>query len=342
MGEYFEDGGTWRRIAEEGRLMVFERVGDPSAEREIRMCGVFDDVGQLALVFNTIQMARLEGALHVSASPERTVLYFRRGNLLAARSTLARDRLGHLLVESQRATADVVNEVLDGGGRARAALGKTLVQRGILTTQDVYAALREQVERIVFSTLRFRRGTYCLIAPLEMSELPAFLHLDSQKVLLDALRRVDEAQERKPREQEAGADELFQAGLQRRENSDKGALDSMVDAHNRALLRLFSSLTRDVGAQLRDEVERFLRAMEACSPALQNVSIRKHGVLDSEQLSRNLETLGPGGVHHLQSALSELLLFVVFAVADSAGEDASTGQHRGIAEALECVARGAL
>ena len=49
------EGGTWRRIAENGRLMVFERLdGGGDDEREVRLCGVFDDTSQLALIFNVI------------------------------------------------------------------------------------------------------------------------------------------------------------------------------------------------------------------------------------------------------------------------------------------------
>jgi hypothetical protein len=333
MGEFFADGGTWRRIAEDGRLLVFERTDGGRDEREIRMCGVFDETGDLAMIINVIHMASLDGALHVSSGADRVVLYFRKGSLLSGRSTGREDRLGEILLRGRRLDRSQINSALDETGD-QSVLGKVLVRKRLLTTQEVYAALQDQTEAILGTALRMGHGTYCLIAPLDISEVPAMLHMSTQTVLLNALRRIDEEKARALLEPKEGS-------MDRRSSPEEltsAGASALVDTYNEALQRLFAAVPAASRSQLLTEAKTLLHDnARPFHEAFKGVVVQPDGRLDKIRLLANLDSNKELGSAHLQVGLSELLFFMLFAVGDSIDVRAKAALHREVTEAMKTL-----
>ena len=328
----FEDSGLWRRVAEEGRLLVFERVGgerDPRA-REIRLCGVFDSSKQLATSLHVLHLSQLDGALHVSGADGRVVLYFRRGVYLSGRSENPRDRLGEILVRAGKATIEDVDACTKEGSD-QGALGNALVRRGVMTTQEVYDGLRTQAEAILDRAVALGSGTFHLVAPLDMTEVPAMLHIDTQSALMEALRRFDELKAK---------GQAAQSGLRRptpvpAEQLPVGGAEAIVDTYNEALRRLFGALGSEVRARLRREAVGFVHNDSVPYHALfRDVEVDREGRLDRDRILENLAGMGDEAVTALQAGLSELLFFVLFAAGDEVDDNAQSGLHRDVSEAM--------
>jgi hypothetical protein len=79
-----------------------------------------------------------------------------------------------------------------GAGRSQRDTAQLLVERGVLTPDEMRRALRHQVVEIFLGLLVARSGSFVFLRGVDRSALPVVLGLDMQAILLDGLRRLDE------------------------------------------------------------------------------------------------------------------------------------------------------
>lgn len=121
------------------------------------------------------------------------------GNVAWACSTGPGERLGEMLVKAGLVERRVVDEALaeqrrrrDRPDAAQARLGKLLEESGALKPEGMARALRQQVVEIFMGLLVLRSGTFLFLRGCDEERLPARLNLDTEAMLLDGLRRLDE------------------------------------------------------------------------------------------------------------------------------------------------------
>lgn len=183
--------GRWRLLPTTGDLLLLQRVEERENKVAVGLCGEIDGPGALANVLNFVHFSQWDGALSVHSGMIRKSLFFRRGQLLSAASNLPEDRLGALLVRFGMLTeADLAAAVREVTPERR--LGTVLVERGLMTTHDLYEGVRRQVEEIFYSVLLVRRGVFYFVKQVDYALLTSRLHLDTQSLLLEGLRRIDE------------------------------------------------------------------------------------------------------------------------------------------------------
>jgi hypothetical protein len=66
-----------------------------------------------------------------------------------------------------------------------------LVDKGVMTAAQLYDGIRRQTEEIFYSALIVRTGVFYFVKQVEEG-VPSRLHLDTQGLLLDGMRRIDE------------------------------------------------------------------------------------------------------------------------------------------------------
>ncbi len=183
--------GRWRLLPAAGDLLIWQRDGELAEKARVALAGEIDGSGTLANVLNFLHFSQWDGALSVVAGAMRKTLHFRRGVLLSAASNLPEDRLGALLVRFGQITDDaLVAAVREVTPQRR--LGTVLVERGLVTTHDLYEAVRRQVEEIFFSMLLVKQGAFYFTKQTDDAQVTSRLHLDTQSLLLEGLRRIDE------------------------------------------------------------------------------------------------------------------------------------------------------
>jgi hypothetical protein len=161
------------------------------------------------------------------------------------------------------------------------------------------------------------------------------LHLDSQSVLLNALRTIDEERARELMSEEPAVDDLRRTPPVPSERMRSGGIETIVDTYNEALRRLFSAVSGEVKQHIRGEIRSFLGKSSALyKPLFAGVEVGEGGMIDRKRLLQNLAELGDEGGDQLQVGLSELLFFVLFAAGDAVEDQARSGLHRGVAEAM--------
>lgn len=330
-----EAAGSWRVAPEIDSMMVLTREAGPTttkAARRVLLAGMLSAGGSLADILTLIHMAAMDGALFVTATggggDVTKVLYFRRGVYLAGRSSLTEDRLGSVLVREGLLTAaqrdHCMSKVAEG-----MRLGTVLVAEKLMTTPQVYEGLRHQGEQIFYSTLGVTTGFFRLVVPLDMSQVPAMLRLSVQSLLLEGMRRLDEAAHAQSQQTELHRPEpVSDAEL------PDNAATRIIAAYNDALARLFAVVPAADRGHLLSELRHFVVECVPYRELFANVAVADDGTLDAAQLRRNDEALGEGRLRTLQEGLNELFFFIMFAADDVVDDKVEAQLQHDVARAL--------
>jgi len=67
-----------------------------------------------------------------------------------------------------------------------------LIDKGAATASIVYEMIHRQVEELFFATLVMNDGVFTFTSEIDLSELPAYISLDTNNLLLEGVRRLDE------------------------------------------------------------------------------------------------------------------------------------------------------
>lgn len=219
-----------RRVAEPSDLVVIGRDGSVrvagrAAERRLRDCAgryqlVIDTPGLIVLkeeriealqrgtrvamagelisrtsvleIINVVAQTHWRGELHVLDGTCHRVLAIDQGALKYALSDSADDRLGQVLYRLGTLTRQQLDDLLrDVGPEKR--LGQLLLEREILTQEELFGMLQQQVEQIFFSALLARTGHYIFAINDDSADPPHHtVHLSIQALLMDGVQRIDE------------------------------------------------------------------------------------------------------------------------------------------------------
>ena len=154
-----------------------------------------------ALVAGEILRVGAEGWSGVLALTQGQVakgVYFVDGEIAFAASTVEEDRLGAGLFRAGKITEAQFREAMRESEASGHPLGHALVGLGYLTHEDMEAAVRVQVERIVLSVLRWTSGALRR-EPMDRP-LPGDLDLDldTHRLLLLGARQFPDAERLEP------------------------------------------------------------------------------------------------------------------------------------------------
>jgi len=116
----------------------------------------------VTLMFKKILADKLSGELIIKHEKEdfSKNLYFSKGNLKCASSHLVPERLGEILSSQGKISQEqciMLNKMREKTG---VKLGKLLVKHNIMTKQELYAALQDQVKTIALSTFSLTSGEW--------------------------------------------------------------------------------------------------------------------------------------------------------------------------------------
>jgi hypothetical protein len=106
----------------------------------------------------TIRRERWSGVLAMTQGEVAKGLYFLNGDIAFAASTVEEDRLGANLFRIGRITEGQFRSAMEVARKPGRRLGQALIDAGILSPEELAAAVTGQVERIVLSVLRWTSG----------------------------------------------------------------------------------------------------------------------------------------------------------------------------------------
>jgi hypothetical protein len=167
--------------------------------------GLIEDVA-VADVMELIRLGGHSGTLTVTCAREESIIGFERGRIVNAWNPRSR-RVGELLVAAGLIDDSTLAAALQAQNaeRPRRTLGQILVRMGAASAEGIRDVMAREIERVVGEMLACKTGTFDfaiddLTAMVEVTRFTGApkVDLDTQAVLLDALRRLDESAAEQP------------------------------------------------------------------------------------------------------------------------------------------------
>ncbi|PLX90163.1 MAG: hypothetical protein C0614_01290, partial [Desulfuromonas sp.] len=173
--------------ASSNRHLLLEVTGQKG---DLQMAGRLGDIAIVDLL-SFFNMFRKSGALHCALSGGDKTLFFQNGEIVFATSTFAEEEIGETLY----GLGMLDREVLQGARQFASGvmtLGKALIDQGVVTSKDLWAATRSQVETIVFNLFAFQEGSFAFFDTRLEEDQVLSLSMNTQNLIMEGLRRVDE------------------------------------------------------------------------------------------------------------------------------------------------------
>jgi tetratricopeptide (TPR) repeat protein len=144
-------------------------------------------------VFQLLFLGRRTGCLALADRQSFGTVYFDEGQVAHASIVNRRDRLGDVLLGSQRITQEQLQAAMDAQGGARERkLGEILVEQGALTRKELEDYVRLQIEEAVYYLFTWSQGTFNFEAGVRPEREDIVVCLNPEYLLLEGARRVDE------------------------------------------------------------------------------------------------------------------------------------------------------
>jgi hypothetical protein len=155
--------------------------------------GSLKDFG-LADILQLIYFQRKTGILSLEGNMDRVTLVFSEGNIVGAESKRRNEenRLGKILVKKGFMKEEDLKAVLEEQQRSGIKLGLAVIRKGLVEKEKIQEILNSQITETVVQLFGWKQGTYEFTAQgiSQDKELP--FSLDTQHLLMDGLRIVDE------------------------------------------------------------------------------------------------------------------------------------------------------
>jgi len=145
-------------------------------------------------LLNFLHQGRRDGVLLARTEGTERAIALLEGNVAWAWSTSPAERIGEVLCHLGLADRAQVHHLLRAQKKEaeHRRLGQMLVDAGKLKARDLARAVRHQTVEIFLGFLVTDRGAFAFLRGLDRSKLPSELGLDTEALLLDGLRRLDE------------------------------------------------------------------------------------------------------------------------------------------------------
>ena len=125
------------------------------------LVGRLEDLA-LADIFQIISLSKKTGTLVLKGRSGAAVVVFKNGQVVQAATDNLRDTLGNILISRGLITEQDLARALDSQKRLKGArrLGQILVEMGVLSQDTLEAAIREQIESMIYSLLTWEDGFF--------------------------------------------------------------------------------------------------------------------------------------------------------------------------------------
>jgi hypothetical protein len=187
--------GYYSLLPSEKTLLHFQKSGTAPTLEEfndpIVLSGDIAGMGSTIEIINFINASQLSGNLVFISGDSRKSLYFKKGEVRSASSNRVEDRLGEILFRFGALSRDQLDNAIRQARKLRRPLGNFLLEEKLLTQQELYGFVMRQVEEIFYSILLIKEGDFYLTR-FDVDSLPRPLSLNTQSLLMEGLRRMDE------------------------------------------------------------------------------------------------------------------------------------------------------
>ncbi|MBL8747783.1 MAG: DUF4388 domain-containing protein, partial [Planctomycetes bacterium] len=177
-----------------------ESAAQTSAPRDAQTVTMRGDLEQINLadIFQTLAMSKMEGLLHVRNPIEERQVYCTNGTVrIRVPARLSIRRLGQRLVQAGLLDGEALRATLVLQRKEPLPLGELLVKQGLLTQDQIDEVAGMQVAEDLFALFTWRHGTFEfykgeLTDPAARAQFEKCPEFEVNSLLLEVARRSDE------------------------------------------------------------------------------------------------------------------------------------------------------
>jgi len=183
-------GGTYRVLPTPPGVILMRAI-EPDLVGSIRLEGEIGVPGAVCDVFVMLGQLGWRGQLVLSSEGATRTLFFDKGNVLGAQTSVEEERLGAVMYRYGVLTkADLARVAAHTKHGAR--FGAVALELELISQRDVFRCLRHQVEEITFAAFAQASGTFCFLDGFDASKLVTHQVIAAQALLMDGVTRMDE------------------------------------------------------------------------------------------------------------------------------------------------------
>ncbi|MGE5341499.1 MAG: DUF4388 domain-containing protein [Candidatus Omnitrophota bacterium] len=123
--------------------------------------GILKETPPMKLLLTVFEQG-LTGILYIKRNDILKVLYFNRGKLIWAISNWEEDKLENILISKNIVNLQTLQTVKKEA-HVSDSIGKNLVERGLITLEELIDCSRDQLKRIIFDILKWKDGGFQFI-----------------------------------------------------------------------------------------------------------------------------------------------------------------------------------
>jgi Domain of unknown function (DUF4388)/Type II secretion system (T2SS), protein G len=155
--------------------------------------GRIKDFG-LADIFQLIHLQKKTGVLTVKNEQQKATILFEEGMIVGAETSARRtgDRLGELLMKTQKLTKAQLNEALRLQQQHGEKFGKILEQKGWIKKEELTRILQIQIQEMIGQLFLLQEGDYAFEQKTVEYNREYMSPMNTEFILLEGVRRVDE------------------------------------------------------------------------------------------------------------------------------------------------------
>jgi hypothetical protein len=147
-------------------------------------------------LLNLINLARKTGTLSVEATNQQTRICFKEGKLVFASLGEQDGQLAQVLFKAGKLSQEQARTILaQGSSTGDKRLGMMLIQRGLVTQDDILQSVRKHIEDVIFRVFTWSEGMFRfepnVLPPDERITVP----INLENVIMEGTRRLKESEQ---------------------------------------------------------------------------------------------------------------------------------------------------
>jgi len=146
----------------------------------------------LAELLQWVTLGRKTGSLTFVRNKTKNHIFFKDGKIISSRSNEPNKQLGHYLLFQGKINEAQLKRALEVQLQTRSALGKILVQEGLVTQEETERALVGRTEEVIYDLFLWEEGYFNFTAHgFNLDEL-ILINIDINAIIFEGVRRKDE------------------------------------------------------------------------------------------------------------------------------------------------------
>lgn len=184
-----KEGESFELIVPYENYILLKREG----KKEDGRVAFIGEIGGLSIsdLFSILNMTQKTGVLHLVSDKVKKSVYFRRGEIVFASSNLPEERMGYILYRTGKISMEQLKQA-EKQVDSKTRFGGILLKNKFITPKDLWWGVKYQLEEIIYSIFSFSEGTFLFIEGDFLPPDLTRLSLNTQNILMEGFRRMDE------------------------------------------------------------------------------------------------------------------------------------------------------